>query len=95
MKQSTKTFLYHAVHLGLLIAVWVVLSVAVMNCAGCSASLSQSPTLPTSKQVIVNVKGSNNIIIIKYEQATEVELGGGNSTNTEQEGKLELDFPGL
>lgn len=97
MKQATKLMIYHAVHYLGIIVVWVWLSLIVMNCVGCSAANSQSPPVSTDKQVIVNVKGNNNVIIIEYKQATDVELGGGNSTNTEQESKLdfELDFPGF
>jgi len=95
MKQSTKIYLWHAVHCMGIVVVWVWLSLIVINCTGCSAAASQSPSVSPAKQVIIRITGDNNNVKVEYKQATDVELGGGNSTNTEQEGKFELDFPGF
>lgn len=64
-----------------------------MNCTGCSAAASQSPSVSPAKQVIIRITGDNNNVKVEYKQATDVELGGDNSTNTDQESKLDIEIP--
>ncbi len=58
---------------------------------GCQAS--QSPAGATTKDIRVHIQAEGDVRLeIHYNQATTVELGGGNVSSPKQDNKLEIPF---